>query len=146
MKANVIFLFLFAMFLAGCSEKEESPLEGTWQMVYLQSISADTLVYEFPGNMTGSQIKMWSDEHFVFVGRYTMDTLTQDSYGGGTYTLEGNMYEENIIYHAGEDYVGQTIKMLVEISNDSLTQTYPVDDEGKVDESNCSVEKYVRLD
>ena len=89
---------------------------------------------------------MWSESHFIFVGYFDVDSIHYENYGCGTYTLEGNHYTEMIQYHVGADYVGQEVKMLVEVSNDTLTQTWPVDDEWNVDTDNYRIEKYVRLD
>ena len=146
MKAAVIFSLMALFIMAGCEQQKSSPLEGAWQLVYGKAISGDTLQYEFPGNVTASQIKMWSKNHFVFSGRFQMDTTAQDNYGGGTYTLEGNRYEEKLLYFPNQNSMGNTVKLWIEFKGDSLIQTWPVDDNGQIDESNYRVEKYVRLD
>jgi hypothetical protein len=113
--------------------------------VYAQSIAGDTLVWKFLGDNAGSDIKIWTKSHFIFVGRFKNDTAFADSYGGGTYTLEGNRYEETILYHVATNWVGSKVKMLLEIKGDSLIQTWPADDTWQINKSTYRVEKYVRL-
>ena len=107
---------------------------------------ADSLTFEFPGSTTGSDIKMWTENHFLTVGRFQMDTTFMDNGVGGTYTLDGNKYEETILYMPGQNGTGQKVKMLLELRNDTLIQTWPVDENGQIDKTNYSVEKYIRLD
>jgi hypothetical protein len=35
--------------------------------------------------------------------------------------------------------------MIIEIKNDTLHQTWPVDDNGKIDSANYRIENYIRL-
>jgi len=146
MKATSIFFMMIIMIIAGCAEQESKFPQGAWQLVYLKVISGDTLRYEFPGNVTGSDIKMWSENHFLTVGRFKLDTTSMDNGVGGTYTLNRNRYEETILYYPGQDGTGEKVKMLLELKNDTLTQTFPVDDNGQIDKNKYNIEKYVRLD
>ena len=92
-------------------------------------------------------VKMWSEKNFSFVGQWKQDTIIQDFYGGGTYTLEGNRYYENVVYHFTQPgkVMNYNLKGLLELRNDTLIQTSPVDDNGRIDEIRHSVEKYIRL-
>ena len=56
------------------------------------------------------------------VGHFKMDTLSQENYSWGTYTLIGNEYEEHIKLHASQSSIDQIVKMLIEIQNDTLIQ------------------------
>lgn len=100
----------------------------------------------FPGQITGSDIKVWTEDCFAFVGKFQMDTVMIDNFGWGKYRfIEGIKYEENIMMHKySPDLEGQTIKMLTEIRNDTLIQKWPVDDNWNLAE-NHSTEKYVRV-
>jgi hypothetical protein len=69
-----------------------------------------------------------------------------DGYGGGPYKLNGNRYEENIQFFSVQSVIGQTVKMLLEIRNDTLIQTWPLLENGQIDKSNFRQEKYIRLD
>jgi hypothetical protein len=146
MKAS-IFLFSLVLFIIGsCAQPEKAAIEGSWQLVYGKWMQGDSLMGEFPGKFTVSDIKMWSKGHVLFVGWFKSDTTVMDSYGGGTYKLDGNQYEETLQFHVWKSAVGNTVKMLVEIKNDTLIQTWPVGDNGQIDKNNFSQEKYIRLD
>jgi hypothetical protein len=138
-------LFLVTLILILGFTTSPKPIEGAWNLVYAQTIDGGKQVWRFPGNSTGSDLKMWTGNHFTFVGRFKTDTTYNDNYGGGTYTLEGTHYLETILYHTITSAVGTKIKMLIEIKGDSLIQTYPVDDNWKVDKNKYNIEKYVRL-
>ena len=76
-----------------------------------------------------------------------MDTVTLNNYGWGIFKLsEGNKYEESITYHhLSESSIGTTIKMLIEVRNDTLIQRWPTDENWKLAEK-YSTEKYIRLE
>ena len=99
----------------------------------------------FLANYTGSDMKIWAKNYFIFVGRYKRDTTFTDNYGGGTYTLDGNRYQETILYHSIAEWVGNKPKMLLDVKGDSLIQTWPADDNWQINKSNYRIEKYVRL-
>jgi hypothetical protein len=54
-----------------------------------------------------------------------------DHCDSGSYTLDGNKYEEQVLWHYNPAYVGNKLKMLMELKNDTLIQTFPVDENGK---------------
>ena len=89
--------------------------------------------------------KIWSGNHWMFVARMKTDTVVKDGYGMGTYTLEGSRYEENIKILEYKGWEGKTIKMTLEMKNDTLVQTYPVDDKGQMEKDWACIEKYVRI-
>jgi len=126
--------------------QKNSQLEGAWKLVDANSFSEGKVVNHFQVNFTGSQIKVWTKNHFMFVGLFNSDSITTNSYGGGTYKLEGNRYEENILYHTYPDAVGNKVKMLLEIKNDTLIQTWPVNKEGQIDKNKFRIEKYIRAE
>jgi hypothetical protein len=82
----------------------------------------------------------------MFVGKYEVDTVTTYRYGVGTYTVNGNIYEEDILYHFDASYEGHKNKIRLEIRNDTLFHIFPVDDKGKPSQSIYWIEKYVRLE
>ena len=59
--------------------------------------------------------------------------------------MTGNRYFEAINYHTDKTTVNKTIKMIIEIENDTLYQTWPADDKVKIDSANYRVEKYINL-
>lgn len=142
---TILFLFLFIpFFFVNSNNPEILPCEGAWKNVYIKSVHANKVVYQLPGNTTGGGIKIWTKNQFVFVGKYDIDSTIINSYGGGTYKLEGNRYEENLLYHTNKKLVGQKIRMLMEFKNDTMIQIYPVGADGKIDKSNYTLEKLVR--
>lgn len=145
MKASLLCCLMIAMIIGGCKQEQPSKLEGAWNLVYLKSVAGDTVQYKFPGDYAISDFKMWSKDHFAFVGIYKKDTTSKNAYGGGTYTLDGKRYTENIIYHVNNTVVGTTAKMIIEIKNDTLYQTWPADANWKIDSSNYRIEKYVKF-
>jgi hypothetical protein len=141
---RTIFLSLIVLFIIGCSTQEKKlPIEGGWKLVYASYPSSDLT---FPTNLTGAGVKTWTSGTFVFAGKYQMDTVTYNNYGWGTFKLsEGNRYEEYITYHhLSESSIGTTIKMLIEVRNDTLIQKWPVNDNWQLPEK-YSLEKYARL-
>lgn len=73
------------------------------------------------------------------------DTVFKDSYGGGTYKLVDNKYQENILYHFNKLAEHQIFNMILEIKHDTLTQIWPVNQYGEVIRANFYIEKYVRI-
>jgi hypothetical protein len=143
---NLFCCLVLSFFLLACTHEKRSPVEGAWNLVQSTWIRADTLYINFPGTFTGSDMKMWSKGYVLYVGRYQRDTTFIDGYGGGPYKLEGNQYEEEIQYFSDQKYVGNKVKMLLEIRNDTLIQTWPLNANGQIDKSNYRQEKYIRLD
>ena len=82
---------------------------------------------------------MWYSNYFNFVGQYKLGDSIVNNYGGGTYKLEGNRYEENLTYPDSA-----TVKLILEIKNDTITQTWPVDDNGQIIKSNYYTQKLAR--
>ena len=146
MKTTFFLFLLISFFFVSCNKPSVLPHEGVWKLVYSKTVSEDTLKFEFPGKVTGSDLKVWTKNHFIFVGIFNIDTTTVNSYGGGTYTLDGNLYEETILYHTYSDVVGKKVRMLLDIKNDTLYQKWPVTEVGKVDENNYRIEKYIRAE
>jgi len=144
---KVIFLSLvIALIIGGCAQEKKSPIEGIWKLTYgkwHEWNPGDTLIYQFPGNMVIYHIKIFSKDNFTFVGHYSLDTIMTDNYGGGTYTLKGDRYEENILY-AGKSIFNRKIRMIQEIRNDTLIQKWPADENWKLAEK-YSIEKYIKL-
>ncbi|MFN2337211.1 MAG: hypothetical protein ABR560_09600, partial [Bacteroidales bacterium] len=105
----------------------------------------DTATATFPGTYQGNQVKMWSDNYWMFVGKFKQDTITEEGFGGGSYTLEGIVYKETIKYHSSDDIVGETLRMRIVVKNDTLIQVWPADEKGEVNKSNYTSERYVRV-
>ena len=145
MKMKFLFLVLFAFIMSAYGQKKTLNIEGTWKLVQNQSISDNKAVTVFPGKAVIDEIKIWSGNNFMFVARNKTDTIAQDYYGTGTYKLDGNRYEEYLVMMSYKPWEGETIKMTMEMKNDTLIQTFPVDDKGQMNKDWASIEKYVRI-
>jgi len=144
MKNFICCLFIVGFFLA-CNQVNKSPIEGAWELISWERYRGDSLVWQFPVNITGSDIVIFSEGHLLSIGRFKRDTTFIDNYVGAKYTLEGTHLEETLIYFPNQDRVGQTVKQILEIRNDTLIKSYPCDNDWKLNESDYSIEKYVRL-
>jgi hypothetical protein len=141
MKRTVLFSLIIALLIVSCTQEKKSPIEGGWQLVF-GNWGSDT---SFPDQITGIDVKMWANGNFVFAGKYQIDTIKEEGFGWGRYRfVEGIHYEEDIIFHPTESYIGQTVRMLLEIRNDTLIQQWPADENWKLAEKH-NIEKYVRL-
>lgn len=144
---KVIFLsFVVAFIFGGCDQKKKPSIEGMWKLIYgkwHEWNPGDTMIYQFPGNMDIYHIKIFSKNNFTFVGHFSLDTIIHDNYGGGTYTLNGDRYEENVLY-AGKAIFNRKIRMIQEIIKDTLIQKWPADEKWKLADD-YSIEKYIRL-
>ncbi len=147
MKKLICFACTLLLILAACKNTEKkNSLAGSYLTVSYKYYSHDTLKWSFPEMETGSEMKIWSDKNFVFSGTYRKDTTTRDNYGGGTYTLDGDHYTENIQLHSDKSYIGTSIKMLIKINGDTLTQTWPVDENWNISKESHLEQKLVRAD
>ncbi len=140
MKKNILFLIIAALMIGGCSQDRKSPLKGAWQLVYATNANVPI----FPSGYQGGQIKIFSDENFSFAGRFERDTLSFDNFGGGAYILNGNRFEEKVLYHSTKELVGKTTRILMQVRNDTLIQTWPVDEAWNLINKHHT-EKYIRL-
>ena len=145
MKTKSFYIFLIVFIIGACSPQKGFNIEGAWKLVLYQTIIGDSVVNEFPGKSKIDVTKIWSENHSMMVGRSKSDTIVEDWYGVGTYTLEGNKYVEttNILFY--KPWEGTTIKMKMEMKNDTLIIYYPVDDKGQMDKNIAWIEKCIRL-
>jgi hypothetical protein len=144
---KIVFLsvIIFGLILSCTQQKEEkSTIEGAWQVVSWLSIAGDTVEAELGKTFTGTEMKIWSKTCFNFVGYYDLDTIMYDNYGGGTYKLDGTHGEENYLYFSAKSMIGTSQKLLLEIKNDTLIQTWPCDNNWQIDKSNYRIQKLIR--
>ncbi|HLF34340.1 MAG TPA: hypothetical protein VI583_08885 [Cyclobacteriaceae bacterium] len=146
MKKSIFSGLMILFLLSNCARQETTYPQGAWKLIQAQSIENGKVTTTYPGILIGNEYKMWSEKNFMFVGRWEEDTIITDNYGYGTYTLEGNEYEETVLYHFVNNYQGKSLKMTLELKNDTLIQVYhPVDSIGRQSENVSSVEKYIRM-
>ncbi len=146
MKTKLFYCLLIVFSLSSCSQKKSLNIKGTWKLVQQQAITGNSIVNNFPGKNDVDAIKTWSDNYFMAFSRSKVDKIVTDGYATGTYKLDGNKYEEHINYISYKPWEGTIVKMTMELRNDTLIQTFPVDDKGKPDKNGSWVEKYIKLD
>jgi hypothetical protein len=144
MKTINHFALIILLLIGSCTQEKRFPLEGAWKIVefgkwHITDTSATAMI-------NNGLIKCWSKEHFVFVGYFRPDTSIHEYYGAGNYKLNGNKYEEYILYNDYQPLISTKFKALLEIRNDTLIQKYNSD---KADSwqlrKGYITEKYVRL-
>ncbi|PTN09005.1 lipopolysaccharide assembly protein LapB [Mangrovibacterium marinum] len=130
----------------GPAELATPDLKGAWLLVKIKRVTAGDVEFEIPGNVTGSQVKIWSDEYFSATGKFEINGKELDNYSCGSYEFEGNHYQETIIYHVSPEIVGSQVNMIMELKGDTLTQTWPTTEKEDIDWDNYDQEIYVKLD
>ena len=121
--AAVIIATIVCLTMLGCNTERKNNVEGTWRLIAGTSKTADS-TYDY-SMMDYDGMKMISNGHFMFVGRYLQNGDTAYNYGGGTYTLEGNHYTEILKYFPVKSMLGDTLSYEVQVRNDSLIQKGP---------------------
>jgi hypothetical protein len=147
MKKTLLLGLIISLIITCCTNQQNKFPLGAWKNVKFQSIITDSLGKIVINNYNIDVVKMWSEKNFSFVGQWKQDTVIRDFYGGGTYKLEGNRYEENVVYHFSQPgkVWNYTLKALLELRNDTLIQTSPVDDNGQINKNRYSIEKYIQI-
>lgn len=147
MKKSLFSGLIISIIIVSCTNQQNKFPQGAWKNVQFRSISTDSLGKIVTNNYNVDVVKMWSEKNFSFIGQWKQDTIIKDFYGGGTYKLEGNKYEENIVYHFSQPgkVMNYTFKALLELRNDTLIQTSPVDDNGQIKKNRYSIEKYIQV-
>lgn len=146
MKKTLLLCLIIPMLLGSCTQEKVSPMEGAWKLAYEYEYKGDNSTMIFPGTSQGSEIKMWSGDRWALVGVFIEDSTITDNFGGGKFTLEGTNYQEIVEFHSATEYLGQTVKLFLEIQNDTLIQIWPVDDNGEIIKSHYYMEKWVRME
>lgn len=156
MKAKIIFYLVLTLIIASCTNnktenieennEQVSPIEGVWEVVYFKFVENEPLIWEYPGNIILKQKKIWTSEHFMYTGIFRNDTISMDNFGNGTYQLDGNHYQENIINLKKEGADTFKVKLLLEIKNDTLIQKWPANDNWEIDPVKHNIEKYIRVE
>lgn len=141
-----------ALLLSSCGDKTPATvsnpiqLEGTWKLVsanmYQQGDTTST--YPVPGQ---EMIKIFNGQHFAFFKHDTnkgIDSTAVFDAGAGTYTLDGDVYKEELQYCSARGWEGHKFEFRLRQSNDTLIQ------QGieKIDSLNINreiVETYIRL-
>ena len=134
------------LILGSCTRETSTPMEGAWKLAYEIEVKGDESTILFPGTSKGSETKLWSGDRWALVGVFVEDSVWSDVFAGGKFTIDGNDYREIVEYHSAPEYLGQTVKLFLEVKGDTLTQYWPVDEQGEPIQSHYYMEKWVRFD
>ncbi len=143
LKTLVLFALVFTLF---SFKSDKFKLNGTWKLVSQEYVRNGNHQMVIQDQLNGEQLKTWSDKYFMFVGKYVNGMQLQQSFGGGTYNLSGNVYTEDIEFHSTASLRGRTMMLHLELKGDTLLQIFPTDADGYYDKNNCNIEKYIRAD
>ncbi len=145
MKKIYTLWLIIPLLFGSCTQEKNSPMEGAWKLAFEHEVKGENSTLLYPGTSRGSEIKMWSGDRWALVGVFIEDSIVTDNFGGGKFTLDGTKYQEIVKYHSAKEYLGQTVKLYLEIRNDTLTQIWPVDEQGEPVKSHYYIEKWVRM-
>ena len=136
---SILPMGLLLALLVNCAGERESKLEGVWELVSAKYTSPDTTIVTTPTDW--KQIKVITKSHFVFVGqepvRGKFRGIPTDAEllaaartffaGGGTYTLVGDTYTENLQFFFNPNYVGHSVPYKCQMEGDRWIQSgiYP---------------------
>ena len=144
MKKLLLLLFLSSFFIQQ-SQSQDLSIVGTWKQVSYKTIKNGHSVYNMSNSGNGEQLKSWSKESFIFVGKALENNSVSYSFGNGNYSLHGNHYTENIKVHVSPSYEGKSLKFLMELKGDTLIQIFTVKNDWSYDKENCWVEKFIKV-
>jgi hypothetical protein len=126
-------------------QTKEINLQGAWKLAVNQEIDNGKIVPHFPGRESIEQVKIWSGNQVMFVGRTKTNTKTNEDYGLGTFKIKGDKYEEYFTIFSYKDSERKTLKMKMEMKNDTLVQTYLLNEKLESDSNTTHIEKYIRI-
>lgn len=146
MKKTVFRVLVLAIIMVSCTQEKKSPMDGEWMLAHEYEIANGVTTVLYPGDSEGNEIKIWSGDYWVLLGKFENDSGFTQVFGGGTYRLDGNRYEEIVHYHSAPEYLDQTVKLWIEVKKDTIMQTWPVDENGEVITSGSYyIEKWARI-
>lgn len=120
-------------------------LQGSWKLAGGWIIDDKGNRVKYQAGDLFNQIKIWSGNQFICVGKYKDGDKYFDNFACGKFSLDGKIYGEDIKYHAEKTVVGTRVNMLMEMKGDTLIHMWPADAMGNVDINKSSCEKYVRI-
>ena len=145
MKTVLICCLMALICLNASSQKKEINLQGAWKLAVYQEIEDNRVVTYYPGIYKGEQIKIWSGDRIIFVNRNTDGTNPNNWFGSGTFKLKGNEYEEFYTIHCFPHLENKVLRLKVEMKNDTLIQTYFLNEKFEMDDKSTHIEKYLKI-
>lgn len=121
------------------------PLLGTWELIDVFNTEGGKTFNTFVEGRR--MIKIITPTHFSFVNHDLskgMDSLAFFAAGAGRYTLEGNVYKENLEFCTARGWEGHLFEFEVEIKGDTLIQQ-GVEKSEELGVDRYIIETYVRV-
>lgn len=132
---------IFIVFCIMAFQPPVKKIQGTWRMISYKVVDDGAARY-----LQGEQLKTWTKNHVLFVGKFHVNGEDRYNYGSATYSISGTHYTENFIHMVSGANEGKAVKVLLEIKGDTLYQTFPIKDDWTYDKNNYRQEKYVRAE
>ena len=119
---------------------------GTWKLISGTIIQdGDTTITEYTKGQ--EMIKIINETHFAFL-RHDLNAPNDSSKlfvaGGGTYTIEGNLYTEYLDYFTLREWEGNHFELTFTIEGDTLI-TRGVEQVKDLNVNYYNIEKYSRV-
>ncbi|MBU2951816.1 hypothetical protein KO493_14040 [Tamlana agarivorans] len=119
MKKSILIISALASF--NCNNRTTANcINGTWKMVYAEIVENDTTKIKDLRNV--EFIKIINDSHFAFFNQ----SINNDAHyysGAGTYTKEGETYEEVLSYTSAKAIKNHKFSFQIKLKGDTLIQT-----------------------
>jgi hypothetical protein len=113
----------FVLTVACSQESKNTFPQGTWKVVEAQTIKGDSIRTTFPTHWQGEMIKIWSEDYFIYIGKWKNSNEEMDIAGGGTYTFNDKQSTEYLDYCESSHYIGKELKLNLDLKNDTLYQS-----------------------
>lgn len=121
-------------------------LSGTWKLLTATHIEkGDTVVTDYGGNI--SFIKIINDTHFAFLQHDLnkgKDSSAVYVSGGGRYTLNNDLYTEQLEYCSAREWEGNEFAFKITLTGDTLIQN-GIEKVEAAGVDRINIEKYVRV-
>lgn len=139
---RIIFISLITGLMCNCTIPQPmNPLQGTWKMVYAETLENDTIKIKDFSNT--EFIKIINSNHFAFFNQEIGST--HNFYGGaGTYILDGSSYTETLSYTSVEAIKNHKFSFNVEFKGDTLIQS-GIEKIAKAGIDRKITEKYIKI-
>lgn len=122
------------------------PVVGTWELFSATLVEkGDTVTTEFAASGQ-KMIKIINPTHFAFL-RHDLTKGKDSAFyssGGGSYTLKGDQYTEQLDYCSDRGWEGHSFPFTVTVNNDTLIQT-GIEKIDSLGINRLNIEKYIRV-
>ncbi|WP_136480334.1 hypothetical protein [Cognatitamlana onchidii] len=137
---KTLMLSFLCLGLLGCNENKQA-IQGTWKMVYAETVENDSVKIKNLSNTTF--IKIINQDHFAF---FNQENHGSDHFygGAGTYSLKGSTYNETLKFTQVESLKNHMFSFSVSIKGDTLIQS-GLEHVKEAGINRTITEKYVRV-